>query len=77
VKVGFCIGCLTRGFNLGPRQPFALFTAHISSYPGWVCSFAALSLPGSSRSSRSRPWIHWIALCHALAVPIIGASDAN
>jgi hypothetical protein len=34
LKMGFCIGGLTRSFNLSPRKPFALFTAHITSYPG-------------------------------------------
>jgi hypothetical protein len=35
LKTGFCIGGLTRGFNLSSRKSFALLTAHITSYLGW------------------------------------------
>jgi hypothetical protein len=41
LKIGFCIGGLTRSFNLSPRKPFALFTAHITSYSGWFLGVLA------------------------------------
>lgn len=41
LKIGFCIGGLTRSFNLSLRKPFAFFTAHITSYPGSVLGVVA------------------------------------
>ena len=41
LKIGFCIGGLMRSFNFSPRKPFALFTAHITSYPGQVLGVLA------------------------------------
>src|SRR5450755_3588342 len=41
LKIGFRMGGLVRSFNFSPRKPFALFTAHITSYRGQLLGVLA------------------------------------
>jgi hypothetical protein len=77
LKIGFCIGGLTRSFNFGPRKPFALFTVHITIIFRLVfrCSRRTLTVNNTSRIDPNEEVKTWRQCLRIFSVNLIDCAE--